>query len=331
MKLLSCLLAMAMLGLAGEVPSAAGSWGAVDGESNGLLLNGARYIDNRDGNRRRLGGFLQALVGRLAVASPEPLLVLRVQVLANDTANAYADCLKNQLVINSGILEMVDNVDQLAVLLGHEIGHCLIDLRHFASPQREPEIAADAWSVALARRAGFDAAAALTLARRKQVQEAATAVSPRSWERRLEALSLWLREPSGVAPLPLPFSRQHLRRLSPFRGLLSDLETGRYEGVASRLAGVLEQLRSWRDLLVPAGRAFSCNRALSDLLQELRASAPNLPLPELQGMAGRLRPELSAYGLSATASLAGEWRGFLGHDLLRLVRMRQQALAMAAR
>ncbi len=79
-----------------------------------------------------------------------------------DMVNAHVD--GQTIVITTGLLRFVENDDELAAVIGHELAHRI--LGHRRSRLKSRERAADYLGVYLAARAGYDPAAAATFVRR---------------------------------------------------------------------------------------------------------------------------------------------------------------------
>ncbi len=54
------------------------------------------------------------------------LFPLRYRVVENDELNAFAQRTKNQIIVYRGLLDFVESDDQLAFVIGHEIGHIFV-------------------------------------------------------------------------------------------------------------------------------------------------------------------------------------------------------------
>jgi predicted Zn-dependent protease len=64
----------------------------------------------------------QALVDRLAAHWPENPYTLRVAVFSDDAANAFA-APGGAILVTSGLLDTAESENELAFVLGHEVGH----------------------------------------------------------------------------------------------------------------------------------------------------------------------------------------------------------------
>ncbi len=112
------------------------------------------------------------------------LLPLHYRVVEDDDVNAFAARTRNQIVVNRGLLDFVRNDDELAFILGHEIGHIIVgqmkkvDLEQFQERMAEKlagmevtegvvdEFFADGFGVILMNCAGFDMDASVQVIRR---------------------------------------------------------------------------------------------------------------------------------------------------------------------
>lgn len=112
------------------------------------------------------------------------LLPLHYRVVEDDEVNAFAVRTRNQIVVNRGLLDFVRNDDELAFILGHEIGHVVVgqlkkvDLERFQEQMAEKlegmevtegmmdELLADLFGVALMDCTGFDMDASVQVIRR---------------------------------------------------------------------------------------------------------------------------------------------------------------------
>lgn len=146
--------------------------------------------------------WVQGIFARLVGAADQDRYLLRLQVIDDDTINAYA-LPGGGMFIHRGMLEFAASDDEVAAVLGHEIGHVM--LRHGMSRMRldigtrvaiqgllkdegaqkfagiaasfkqmsfgrQNEDASDAYGMDLARKAGFDPSAAVSLWRRMHEQ-----------------------------------------------------------------------------------------------------------------------------------------------------------------
>ncbi|HEX2163096.1 MAG TPA: M48 family metallopeptidase, partial [Thermoanaerobaculia bacterium] len=109
-----------------------------------LLLGEVAVIDDP-----LLEGYLAGVVARLEppgmAANPE--LDYRVRVVADTGVNAFAYP-HGSLYVHSGLLARLDNEDQLATVLGHEMSH--VEYRHMLRHRRAAQNRAVALSVAAA-------------------------------------------------------------------------------------------------------------------------------------------------------------------------------------
>lgn len=85
-----------------------------------------------------------------------------VRATIGDYVNAHVD--GETIIITTGLLRFVENDDELAAVIGHELAHRI--LGHRRSRLRSRERAADYLGVYLAARAGYDPAAAANFVRR---------------------------------------------------------------------------------------------------------------------------------------------------------------------
>jgi predicted Zn-dependent protease len=112
------------------------------------------------------------------------LFPLRYRVVENDEVNAFAQRTENQIIVYRGLLDFVESDDQLAFVIGHEIGHIFVGqmkkveletLRkqmQAINPQIEltenmmDELLADFFGVAIIDCAGFDSDASVEVVRK---------------------------------------------------------------------------------------------------------------------------------------------------------------------
>lgn len=106
------------------------------------------------------------------------LLPLKYSVVENEEINAFAARTKNTIIVNRGVLELVENDDELAFVIGHEIGHILVgqmkkvDLEKIQeelgieNEDMLDELLADFAGVTVMHKAGFDSDSAVKFFRR---------------------------------------------------------------------------------------------------------------------------------------------------------------------
>jgi predicted Zn-dependent protease len=70
----------------------------------------------------QLQGYVQTIGNRLLPYSARPQIPIVVQVIRDDTPNAFATAF-NYVYISTGLLRLADNEAQLAGVIGHEISH----------------------------------------------------------------------------------------------------------------------------------------------------------------------------------------------------------------
>ncbi|HUO85974.1 MAG TPA: M48 family metallopeptidase [Thermoanaerobaculia bacterium] len=116
-------------------------WQEARGEEEILLAEVALYDDPL------LASYLDGLVARLEPAgmAANPALDYRVRVVADTHLNAFAYP-HGSIYVHSGLLARLDNEDQLATVLGHEMSH--VEYRHMLRHRRAAQNRAVALSVA---------------------------------------------------------------------------------------------------------------------------------------------------------------------------------------
>jgi Zn-dependent protease with chaperone function len=92
-------------------------WEQVQGEQETIDNSGLLYQDPR------LESYLNRIVKKLQAHSIDPDFDIRVKVLKDPHLNAFAYP-NGVIYVHTGILARVDNEDQLAALLSHEMTHC---------------------------------------------------------------------------------------------------------------------------------------------------------------------------------------------------------------
>ena len=112
------------------------------------------------------------------VAELKALLPLQYSVIEDEEMNAFARRTKNLIIVNRGILDLVENDDELAFVIGHEMGHILVGqmkkvdiekLQEELEIENEAmldELLADFVGVTLMHKAGFDSDASVKFFRR---------------------------------------------------------------------------------------------------------------------------------------------------------------------
>lgn len=145
-----------------------------------------------------LNAWVQGIFQRLVAAANQQNYLLRLQVIDDPTINAYA-LPGGGMFIYKGMLEFAESDDEVAAVLGHEIGHVILrhgmtrmrrdigirgaisallkdeTMQKFAgiaanfkqmSFGRQDEDASDAFGMDLSKKAGFDPSAAVTVWKR---------------------------------------------------------------------------------------------------------------------------------------------------------------------
>lgn len=109
--------------------------------------------------------FLRAGKPMRASIAPVPGCAYRFELYPSPKLEASSD--GRRVLISSAFTRFADRDDDLAVLLGHEMGHNILDhVAHPTGSARSRERAADYWGAYLAARAGYDVLGAVTLWRR---------------------------------------------------------------------------------------------------------------------------------------------------------------------
>jgi predicted Zn-dependent protease len=96
----------------------------------------------------------------------------------NDQVNAFCDSDAQTIVLTRGILKFVQNKDQLAMVIGHELGHCI--LHHPISTPRN-EYIADRMGYWLSQAAGYNVCKGVEVL--KNLNDPASATHPASINR----------------------------------------------------------------------------------------------------------------------------------------------------
>jgi predicted Zn-dependent protease len=92
-------------------------WQKAEQEQLALEDNGLIYTD------QKLEDYLNQVAGKLRPQSAPQNLVIRVKVIKNAYMNAFAYP-NGMIYIHTGLLARMDNEDQLAAVLAHELIHC---------------------------------------------------------------------------------------------------------------------------------------------------------------------------------------------------------------
>jgi predicted Zn-dependent protease len=119
---------------------------------------------------------LERVLMRLLLAVPDPPQ-LSVEVGGCDGVNAYVG--KRKIHVCLGMLRFVKSDDELAVVLGHEMGHLPTSAEQglVGGSRREEERAADIRGLLYAHRAGYDIRAGAKVFERMAVE-----LSPSRWD-----------------------------------------------------------------------------------------------------------------------------------------------------
>jgi len=128
----------------------------------GGYLGGSYYVDAKVVKQHVTKEQAQEIYENLLKYSGVPRYRMPVLViLDNDEVNAYADASNNEIGLYTGMLNYVSTPDELASVLGHEIGHIL--LQHAVlNPGGEYNLSvihegnADKFSIYLMLRAGYN-------------------------------------------------------------------------------------------------------------------------------------------------------------------------------
>jgi predicted Zn-dependent protease len=119
---------------------------------------------------------LERVLMRLLLAVPDPPQ-LSVEVAGCDAVNAYVG--RQKIHVCLGMLRFVKSDDELAVVVGHELGHLptLTSQGLVGGSRREEERAADIRGLLYAHRAGYDIRAGAKVFERMAVE-----LSPGRWD-----------------------------------------------------------------------------------------------------------------------------------------------------
>lgn len=95
----------------------------------------------------------------LAKVSGQEDIAPPLQIAEKDTINAYTT--KDGIVIFRGIIDALDNIDELALVIGHELshyllGHVFVDRETPKSKTRIEELQADKYGAILMMLAGYN-------------------------------------------------------------------------------------------------------------------------------------------------------------------------------
>lgn len=77
----------------------------------------------------------------------------RLTIWPISDVNAYCDNESNTIAITPGMLKFVKNRDELAIVLGHELGHCIL---HHSTSTPNNEYIADRMGYLLAQHANYN-------------------------------------------------------------------------------------------------------------------------------------------------------------------------------
>jgi len=119
---------------------------------------------------------LERVLMRVLLAVPDPP-PLSAEVAGCDAVNAYVS--KRKIHVCLGMLRFVKSDDELAVVVGHELGHLPTSASHglVGGGRREEERAADIRGLLYAHRAGYDIRAGAKVFERMAVE-----LSPGRWD-----------------------------------------------------------------------------------------------------------------------------------------------------
>src|SRR5690606_24876121 len=148
---------------------------------------------------RRLGVALADGSARLTLLRGQDRLTLdiagvegcasRFELLPSSRLNARAN--GTHVLVTTGIMAQVQNDDELAAVLAHELAHNVLQHQSVANrkrSERDREIEADRLSVYLMDRAGFDARGAVTFWQRLRPSRGLFSRSHPHWRHRVEIL-----------------------------------------------------------------------------------------------------------------------------------------------
>lgn len=153
---------------------------------------------------RPIGHKLEDQIASLADTPEEAkeykaLVPFRYSVVEDDEINAFSARTRNMIVVNRGILDLVESEDELAFVIGHEVGHMIVGqmkkvelekLQEEWQIENEAmldELLADVVGVMLIDKAGFDSDAAVKFFKHMISQRGA-----------LVWVEIWLRDKSSV-------------------------------------------------------------------------------------------------------------------------------------
>ena len=159
------------------------------------------------------------------------LLPLKYSVVEDEEINAIAQRTRNTITVNRGILDLVESDDELAFVIGHEIGHILVGqmkkveleklLEQLPDEVKNEdmldELLADIVGVTLVHKAGFDSDAAVRFFRRLIAQR-----SERDW------VAIYVKGTSTVDDVHL-IEEARLRIVSAVAEQLRDIEESQLE------------------------------------------------------------------------------------------------------
>lgn len=157
---------------------------------------------------------------------------LEYHVVEDDEINAFAARTQNTIVVNRGILDLVDNDDELAFVIAHEMGHVLVGQMKKVEfeklleeiSEQDPqikneamldELIGDGAGVTLMHKAGFDSDAAVKFFRRLIEQRG-----------ELEWAEIWLKDQSTVDDVHL-IEETRLKMVSDVAERLREEDEGR--------------------------------------------------------------------------------------------------------
>jgi hypothetical protein len=290
------------LGLALISPSLS----AAAGEGNLLIVNDADFIDRDSGALLTFQSFVWIMADKLMSGSQWPYFPFTIQIVAGDAVNARAECKKGSAAslirVEAGLLSFVGNVDELAAVVGHELGHCWIARNAPLAKVRGKkarELLADQLGMRAMAKAGFDPRRAVALLERRDGRrEGAAAASDEhpAWPARRNEMNLVLARMAAEkafdplrAPTALPYTPRDLRAVSPFREVLESLALEDYGDLPAALRSIFSQLDPWAREVQPASgkvRAVALDSAFRRLMEVLIRALPR--------MAEATRTELAA-------------------------------------